>query len=218
MRRLNHRLFDDERGFAAGLIFLILIGLLVAVLAGSVSTVQSVTVSDVDIQEAVASAAKAAAMSVSTKSQADGKPRIRSAAAHAAFRDALARNMGLDPTGLVPLSGSMYAEAPQYWLVVYNGYDDYASDGAKGACLYWFDGSVVRESSLSYTGFPVSFSVSSSGIVRGAGGTFTVELNSPGVVALVEAEAKKIIGDVPIRAQRWAAARIVCKEGACRVI
>lgn len=219
MKGWTRRLLRDERGFATGLIFLILVGLLIAVITGSASSVQSVTVSDVDLQEAVACAVKAAAMSVSAESQAEGKPRIRSASAHAAFRDALARNMGLDPATLVPLPGSMYAAAPRYWLVVYNGYDDYAaSDGAEGARLYCFNGSTVSESGMAFFGFPAFFAVSSSGIVQGSGGVFTVELRSPGAVALVEAEAKKIVGDVSIRAQRWASARIVCKEGACRVI
>lgn len=218
MKGWTRRLLRDERGFAAGLIFLVLVGLLIAVITGSASSVQSVTVSDVDLQEAVACAVKAAAMSVSAESQAEGKPRIRSASAHAAFRDALARNMGLDSASLAPLPGSMYANVPRYWLVVYNGYDDYASDGAAGARLYYFNGSAVSESGLSYAGFPASFAVSGSGIVSGPGGTFTVELRSPGVVALVEAEAKKIVGEVPIKAQRWASARIVCKAGACRVI
>lgn len=213
-----HKALRDERGFAAGIIFLILVGLLLAVISGSVSTVQSVTVSDIEIQETVACAVKAAALSVNSMSQAEGKPRIQSASAHLSFRDALARNMCLDPATLAPLSKSFCAKAPRYWLVVYNGYDDYVSDGAEGAKLYYFDGSTVTESGLPYSGFPATFAVSDTGIVEGSGGTFTVELRSPGAVAVVVVESKKLIGSVPIKAKRWAAARIVCKDGACRVI
>lgn len=211
-------LLRNEKGFAELVVFLVLAVLLIAVIAGSATSVQSVTVSDIQVQEDAASAVKAAAMCVAPRSQADGKPRVQSAAAHAAFRSALAKNMGLDPTTLAPLSSSYCAKAPRYWLVVYNGYNDYASDGAEGAKLYYFDGSTVSESALPYSGFPMDFAITSTGIVEGSGGTFTVELNSPGAVALVEVEAKKLIGNVIIKTQRWAAARIVCKAGACRVI
>lgn len=199
----------DERGAAVLMIALILIPLLLAVMVGAVGMVSAVTSADVDLQEAVAFAAKAAAMTVSPASQAAGTPRIRAADAHLAFREILAENLGLDSSTMSGLQGSFYAKPVKYWLVVYNGDDTYASDGAVGARLYYFDGSAVSETGLAYWGFPVTFAVSSTGITLGAGGTYTVQLDTPGVVALVEAEAKKIAGDVPAKAQRWAAARIV---------
>lgn len=211
-------LLRDERGFAAAVALLIVVPLLLAVLAAAVGAVHSVSVSDVDLQEAVACAAKAAAMSVEPASQAAGTPRVATALAHSAFRSELARNMGLDPATLAPLPGSFYARAPRYWLVVYNGYEDYSPRGAYGARLFYFDGSAVSEQALPASGFPASFAISPSGVSPGSGGTYAVTLESPGAVALVEAEAKKIVGDVPVKAQRWAAARVVCKEGACRVI
>jgi hypothetical protein len=214
-------LIRDQDGFAVIVMFLILIPLLIAVIVGSTGFVNSVTVSDVDLQEAVACAVKSAAGTANEESQAEGIPRINNEQAHELFRDTLARNLGLDPLTLAPLENSAYAKAPSYELIVYNGYDDYALNGAEGAKLYCFDGSTSTETSLSYSGFPVSFAITQSGITPGitlgAGGAYTVELESPGVVALATVEARKIVGNVPVKAQRWASARIVCKEGACRV-
>jgi hypothetical protein len=199
----------EERGVAALFAVLIMIPLLLAVISGSSGLVASVTGTDVDMQEAVAFACKSAAASVHPAAQARGCVRIDSALAHATFRDILARNMGLSADTLDPLPDSLYASRPRYWLVVYNGYDDYASSGAFGARFYHFNGSAVSEGSLPYNGFPAFFAVSETGIVSGSGGTFTVRLDSPGVVALVESEAKRVIGKEPIRAQRWAAARVI---------
>ncbi|MGB9886802.1 MAG: hypothetical protein ACPLRW_07390 [Moorellales bacterium] len=209
MRGLN---LKGERGAAALVIALILIPLLIAVMAGSVSMVCSVTSSDIDLQEAAAFAAKAAATMVGPGSQAAGAPRIRAADAHQAFRRVLADNLGLDPSTMSGLSGSFFAGAVRYWLVVYNGDDQFASEGAVGARLYWFDGSAVTETGLSYSGFPAAFAVGPAGITQGAGGVYSVELDSPGVVALVEADVKRVAGDVPMRVQRWAAARVVVKR------
>lgn len=194
----------DERGIAVLLMALIMIPLLLAVMAGSSTFVTSVTSADVDMQEAVAFACKAAALNVVQAAQARGEIRIDSARAHAAFRDTLARNMGLNTATLRPLSNSLCASSPRYWLVVYNGYNDFK--GAFGARYYCFDGRTVSESPFPYTGFPAFFAVSQTGITSGKGGVFTVCLETPGVVALVECEAKRIIGDIrgtkSIKAQR----------------
>lgn len=195
------------------IVFLLVMSLLLAVIEGVSATSTSVFSADVDLQEAVAFAVKSAALSVVPVSQADGKPRIDTAKAHMAFRDTLARNIGLDPTTMVPLANSLYSTPPRYWLVVYNGYDDY-TDGAK---IFYFDGVTAVESGFPYSGFPAKFAVSPSMITSGAGGVRTVTLESPGAVALVAADARKIIGQGTLESWRWAAARIICKEGTCRV-
>jgi hypothetical protein len=181
-------------------------------MSGAVSVVSSVTASGVDLQEAAAFAAKAAAATVEPSSQAAGNPRILSAAAHDSFRRVLAGNLGLDAATMAGLSGSFWSGPVKYWLVVYNGDDAYAPAGALRARLYRFDGSAVTESDLAGSGFPARFAVGPSGITVGPGGTYAVELSSPGVVALVEGEIKRAAGDVPMRAQRWAAARVVVRR------
>lgn len=216
MRGLLLSLLKEERGFAVLVAFLILAPLLLAAIEGLSGMGTAVFTADVDVQEAAAFAAKAAAMQVTSRSQADGKPRIDTSRAHAAFRDALARNMGLDPVTLAPLPGSAYSSV-RYWLVVYNGYDDYASEGVYGARYFQFDGTTAIESGFPYAGFPAKFAVTSTGILSGPGGVRTVTLESPGVVVLVDAAAKRVFGQGTVAVQRWAAARIVCKEGTCGV-
>lgn len=215
MRGLSLKL-KEERGIAVLIVALLLIPLILAVLEAESSSDTSVYAADVDLQEAAAFAAKSAAGSVLGAAQANGVIRVDAAAAHASFRDTLARNMGLDPATLAPLSGSPYASAPRYWLVVYNGYDDYAPQ-APGGTLFYFDGSTAVQSAFPYSGFPAKFAVSPTGIASGAGGTFTATLESPGAVALVEADARKVVGRGTLSVQRWAAARVVCKAGTCRV-
>lgn len=213
MRELIRNIIRSEKGYAVIIIFLLTMPVLLAAMEGVSSSSTSVFSADVDLQEAAAFAVKSAASSVVPGAQANGKPRINPAMAHTAFRDTLARNIGLNPATMAPLSNSAYSTPPRYWLVVYNGYDDYA----QGARMFYFDGTTVTESGFPYGGFPAKFAVSQSGITSGAGGVRTVTLESPGVVALVVADARKIIGQGDISSWRWAAARVVCKEGTCRV-
>ncbi len=206
----------DEKGYAFVLAFLLLSAVLLAAIEGATGNAQAVETADVNLSEAVSVAAKAAAIQVTPASQAAGEPRVGAAAAHSAFRDALARNIGLDTTTLAALPGLPYTRIA-YWLVIYNGYDDYAYEGAPGARLYYYNGSSAVESGFPYSGFPARFALTSSGIASGAGGDRTARLDSPGAVALVELEARKVFGQGTVVYRRWAAARVVCLEGTCRV-
>jgi len=192
---------------------LILFPLLILITSSSISMVNTVTVSDIDLQEGVAVACKSAAMRVSGQAQAKGIIRISPANAHESFRQGLAQNLGLNQSTLEPITGQ-YACKPKYWLLVYNGYADHEPR----ARLYYFDGSTVVESDLPASGFPASFAITSTGITSGAGGNYTVELSTPGAIALVEIEASRIAGDKRTIAQRWASARIVAKNGTLKVI
>jgi len=200
---------SDERGFYALLWVLIAAPLLLTALVSASGVYTSVYTADVDAQEALAFAVKAAAMQVLPAAQAAGDRHIYPPGAHAAFRAALAANMGLDPSSLQPLNGSPYASAPKYWLVVYNGSDKYSAQGALGARMYTFDGEAVTESAFPYSGFPAYFAVSDSGVASGSGGTRTVKLETQGAVALIEATAKRVLGQGTITLKRWAAARVV---------
>ncbi|NSW83991.1 MAG: hypothetical protein HPY90_12100 [Syntrophothermus sp.] len=209
------RFRDNEQGFISVLL-LILIPLFIFSISATMNITNAVTAASVDLQEAVAVAAKAGAMQVDTTAQAKGLIRLRSDRAHDQFRKTLAGNLGLNETTLQPVGGQ-FAGTPKYWLLVYNGYSDYSPD-AMPARLYYFNGTTVTASDLSYGGFPYTFSVSQSGITVGAGGAYTVEMTTPGVVAVVEIEATRLTGEKQIIAQRWAAARVVCKDGTCKVI
>ncbi|SMB96518.1 hypothetical protein SAMN00808754_1523 [Thermanaeromonas toyohensis ToBE] len=213
---MRGRILKDNRGFAVLMVFLLLVPMLLLAMEGMVNLNTAVTVSDVDLQEAVAFAVKAAAMQVTPASQASGHPRINAERAHAAFREILAKNLGFDPNTMVPLPGLSYASV-RYTLVVYNGYDDYVFENAPGAKAFRFDGAVGTEYGFPYSGFPATFTVTPADILWGSAGGRMVTLPSPGAVAVVEAEAKKILGVGTLRTVRWAAARIVCVEGTCSV-
>lgn len=198
----------NQQGFVVPVIFLILMPLLLAVTIGTINISQAVDVGDVDIQEAVAIASKAGAGRINSSSQAAGMPHIDCNAARDSFRKILAGNLGLDNTSLQPLDNTAYASAPKYWLLVYNGDSNFGTDRA---ILYYFDGTTeTNDTGIGGNGFPQQFTISESSITSGSGGDYTVELNSPGVIALVAIAPKKVFGvGEPAAIQRWASARVV---------
>ncbi|MCL6639515.1 MAG: hypothetical protein K6T80_07545 [Firmicutes bacterium] len=208
MKRSTRKALKDEKGYAYVIAFLLMSAVLLAAMEGAASNAQVVQTADVNLSDAVSVAVKAAATQVSPASQASGTPRLRAAYAHAAFRDTLAGNIGLDTNTLASLPGLPYTRGA-YWLLVYNGYDDFSCDGAPGAKLFYFDGVAATESGFPYAGFPARFALSGGGIASGAGGDRTARLDSPGVVALVELESRKVIGRGTVTYRRWAAARVV---------
>jgi len=197
-----------KNGFAVVVLFLIVLPVMLAAMVGITEIVHTVSTADIDAQEALAAAVKAAAGSVDGLSQASGEPRIDAELARETFRKALADNLGLD-SNLNPLENSAYENSPSYKLLIYNGDSKY---GVTRAVLYSFDGtSETCYYGVPGSGFPQEFSVSGNNITAGRGGDFTVKLKSPGVIAVIEIEAKQILGDVPITVERWASARIVTK-------
>lgn len=208
------KLLKDNSGIAAPIIFIIAIPMMFLLLSSSIQITNTITTSDVSIQESVAIAAKNAASAMNTEAQAKGIIRINTGAAHDNFRQALIANLSLD-SSLEPTTES-FSSAPKYWLLVYNGYEDYT--GVKKACVYNFDGNTLTESNFSVGGFPKEFAIDSTGIKSGVGGDYTVELETPGVIAVVSVETKRIIGGSNQTITRWASARIVSRNGKFKVI
>ncbi len=203
----------NNDGFAV-IWLLVLIPLFLITVSTSIGIVQAVTGSDIDLQRAVELAAKAAAMQVTEESQAAGEPFINAAAAHLTFRSILAENIGLN-ADMTPKPGSMAGKAPDYVLVVYNGYDTYAPEAPAGH-KFSFIGGVLTEQPLSGSGFPATFFVDRQSIVAGAGEPIEVTLNSPGVIAVANYETVEIVGNKTVEPARWAAARVLCPGGGCR--
>ncbi|MGD0620949.1 MAG: hypothetical protein ABSA82_00565 [Thermacetogeniaceae bacterium] len=205
LRRLR-----DQRGDAL-IIFLILLPMLMLIITASIEITDTVTVADIDVQENLASACKAAASQISDASQANATPRIKDANAVNAFESSLEYNLRLDNT-MTPLPNTHYLNPPQFWLLIYNGDSDFASDGANLVDYYYFDGTNLNTESISApSGFPAVFYASTTG-VNTSGGAYQVTLNTPGVVAVIQIQKKNVLGDVPVVTQRWAAARIVWKS------
>ncbi|MEW8958697.1 MAG: hypothetical protein AB2448_06240 [Moorella sp. (in: firmicutes)] len=208
------RFLKDWRG-AALVWFLILLPVFVLSMAYLADYIQATTESDIDVQRALEMAVRAAAMQVTPDSQANGRPRINTAAAHAVFRRKLAENLGLDPNTLTPLKGSAMKTRPDYVLVVYNGDDAYAAGGALAAYKYVFSGGLTG-GMMAVAGFPYTFGITSSDVLPGGGGTLQTSLDMPGVVAVINTSVTKILGKSSITPVRWAAAKIVCPNGRCR--
>ncbi|WP_207641017.1 hypothetical protein [Desulfofalx alkaliphila] len=161
---------------------------------------------ELDFQESLKKAVKAATHQVTDRSRAEGDPRIHSNNAHEAFTSMLADNLKLNPDSLTPLDGSPLAEAPIYSLIIYNGDGKYESTGAQAVYQYDFDGSNLSSYPLSGVGFPQQFTVSDFGISYGTGGTFDITMETPGCIAVMKIKLKTITTDIsPVR---WAAAKV----------
>ncbi|RJX22182.1 MAG: hypothetical protein C4575_01910 [Desulforudis sp.] len=192
----------NEQGSVGTVLLLILIPL---VLIGIVLTTEHprlVHGSDIDLQQAVVDATRAAAMCVNEASQAHGTPRINPDRAHEVFRRILASNLQLHEITLEPLTHSGVREAPSYVLVVYNG-DDLFTPGAKA---YYLSDSFSQEL-LPFDGLPKTFSVNSDGITYESDGR-AVTFNEPGCIAFVKSPLKPAISNRTPDANRWAAATI----------
>lgn len=167
---------------------------------------KAVSDTELDFQESLKKAVKAAAHQVTDRSRAEGDPRIHSNNAHDAFKLMLAENLKLDPVSLTPLEGSPLAAEPIYSLVIYNGDGKYENTGAQAAYQYDFNGSSLSSYPLSGVGFPQQFTVSDFGISYGTGGTFDITMETPGCIAVMKIHLKTITTDIsPVR---WAAAKV----------
>lgn len=195
----------DERGSGL-LVVLLLLGLLASMMIWRLDLSATVTHTNVDLQEALDRAVKAAAAQVSDRSQAEGNPHIVTAQAHETFRKVLADNLVLSEVTLEPFEGSPLAAAPAYSFVVYNGDEAYAAHGSQGAYRYDFDGRSLSSYPVVGYGVPQCFAVRDLGTDVGAGGVFNVTLDAPGCVVVARAPIKTSQG--PVEVIRWASAEI----------
>lgn len=209
MRGFLRKLAACERGAAVTVYLLVLAPLLILVTVASLDLTQAVSAADYDLKDAVAEATRAAAMQVNGAAQAAGDPRIDPDRAHYAFRRVLAKNLGLDEVSLAPLPGSSAAAPAEYVLVVYNGDDTFAADGVPAGRVYRSWGGTYGEEAVAGTGFPREFGVSGEGVALDGSGARTVELKSPGTVAVVRVGLRGVTGAAGPPAVRWAAARVV---------
>ncbi len=191
-----------------GMSLIILLPLILVFTAFTISVTRTTTVSDVNVQQTVALAAKAGCMAVSPMSQANADPRVKCDDAHNNFRWALQKNLGLD-ANMNPLPGSPLKSAPDYVFVVYNGDDTYLNDNAGTGVRYTYSGGTLSTTSLIPFGFPAQFALSSLSAGQGAGGSFTVTLDRPGTIALINAKGAQVTSLDNINIERWASAKIV---------
>lgn len=204
--RLNSRLREPR-----GLTFIILLLFLLPVLLGfmyvSLEHTRIVYGSDVDLQQAVEDAVRAAAMSVDAVSQAHAVYLIDPDKAHEMFRYTLAYNLGLEPTTLAPQQNTGLVESPSYVLLIYNGNNEY---GVSACRKYTSTNPYGTDLVCDEVAFPKEVAIGSD-IVFGSGELSTV-LESPSCVALVEAKMTDIITGENAVVSRWATGRIVSRK------
>lgn len=191
----------DQRG-AAVLWALLCAGLLLTAGATLLNRTETSAVAHTDVRQALETAVKAAAFRVTPQSQADGAPDLDPAAAHAAFREALAANLGLDPATLAPLAGSPLARL-EYALAVQT---------RAGATVFAGGSGAAPSSCWTAGGLPAAFSLGAGAeVVRGTdpGRPVHLTLDMPGAVAAVAVEPLPLAGRKSTAAFRWAAAKVV---------
>jgi Flp pilus assembly protein TadG len=202
----------DQSGYAL-IAFLIIMPILIMLMIVNIEATDTVTVSDINVQDGLASACKAAAGQIIDAAQANGTPRINSANALNEFETSLEENLGLGNGSngqiMMPVTNSHFMGTPQVYFLAYNGYNDYTANGGD-ECDYWsITGSdATPESITTPAGFPATFYVTDTGI-NTSSGTYKVVLNSPGVIAVITIQKVLIMGNVPVVVNRWASARIV---------
>ncbi|ABO49495.1 conserved hypothetical protein [Desulforamulus reducens MI-1] len=170
--------------------------------------IHSTTASDLDIQPALALAARSAAGQVVPVSNASNNPRVHADNAHSTFKKILAKNLGLDEVTLNPLPGSNI-KRPDYTFVVYNVDETFNIDGANGGKVYKFQNGILNTFTFSPTGTSYLFGVDNANISPGVAGTLKCKMDSPGVVVSMSAELNRVMGKDPIIVNRWAAAKLV---------
>lgn len=194
-------LIRDRRGAA----YLLFLPLLLLLTVFTVEYTRATTVSDINVQDTLAFAAKSACMAVSPVSQANGTPRIQCDAGYNNFKNLLQKDLGLD-SNMNPLPGSPLKSRPDFMLIIYNGDNTYAGDGADGGKKYSYIGGTLSTSSLVATGFPSTFSIAP---LHGGSSAFTVTLDSPGAIAVINAQGTQITSADNLNTDRWTAAKIV---------
>lgn len=201
-------LIRNEKGSWPLVYSLIVIPLMMLLWVANNTQVQSTTASDLDIQPALALAARAAALQVVPVSSASNNPRVHADNAHITFKKILAKNLGLDEVTLNPLTGSN-VKRPDYTFLVYNVDETYSGDGANGGKIYIFQNGILNAFTFSPTGTPYLFGINNAEITPGVAGTLNCTMDYPGVLVSLSSELNRVMGKDPIIVNRWAAAKLV---------
>jgi len=199
------QLFSNEAGGTIVIVFLILLPLLIMVNVHFNENERLLTGSNITLKNTVVLAAKAAAQSVDSTSQAHGTPLIDPVLSHENFRKSLAKNLKLDGD-FVPYNNSPLTGTISYHLLICNGTNDF---GTSEGVIYEYKDENLADTLLSTGTLPLTFGVNSDFNPWQDGKTVTFD--KPGVIAIVEAEIRPILmsSTRDKKTTRWAAAKIV---------
>lgn len=197
-------ILQNQQGYAIAILFAIILPIIIFACISTIEMTNVVQAGDMDIQEGVVLASKAATEQVDMNLHAQGIFQISPDRAINTFRKELSRNVGLNETTLAPMTEA-YTSTPKYCVLVYNG--TVAGDTANK--LYVFDGSTTTYSTPAITGFPQSFVIDGDGLnILAGSGTGAITLTEPGVIAVIKIDQKDLLADSNLTLTRWAAATI----------
>lgn len=210
-------LIRDQRGTISYLLALLFLPLLVLLYVNTTVVTQAVAIHNIDLQDTVERAARAAAYQVTKDSQAAGQPRINisnptQSTAQQVFQDKLAAELGLDPNTLQPLPGSP-VKSVRYTLAVYNVDSQYVSGGADLCRKYVFSSGSLSVTDLFPNGYPSTFAVTDNDINLSGSGLAMTTLERPGVVALISASMSGVGETNPGVVSRWCTAKVISGTG-----
>ena len=200
---MKGHLLINEDGAAIVIIFLILLPLLLITNVYYNEIERLSTGSNVTLKNNVALAAKAAAQSVDSISQANGKPMINPAKAHENFKRVLMKNLRLD-SNMDPISGSPISDRVDYYLLVCNGENPF---GLAEGIIYKYENGSIQTFTLSTGSLPKDFGVNNNFSVNSDGKNVT--LDAPGVIAIVKAAIRPVAISDQTETTRWASAKII---------
>ncbi len=184
--RSARKLWNESGSIIVALPLIVLFCIVLMVI---VEVAQSVAAGDVVLKKSVALAAKAAASQYDRESL-----QIEYQQAIKAFERTLSENLELKKN-LKPEKYSAFTGQPEYTLIIYNGQQ--AKKKPAGYEYIYRDGK-LNKVEIPGEGFPRTFSIS---------GGLEITLGSPGAIAEVTIDIKKVFGS-DLACKRWAAARI----------
>lgn len=159
--------------------------------------------SNINLKSTVEMAAKSAAMGVTEQSQANGTPMIDYSMAHENFKRILIRNLALNED-MTPKEKSIVKNV-NYYLLICNGTNSF---GLKEGYIISFKDGMLATQELSTGNLPKSFGVNENFDINGEGPK--VNLDKPGVIAIIEAEiTPAVVMPKGEKTKRWAAAKII---------
>ena len=191
-----------NQGFAVTLLFLILIPVIFFAFISIMEITNVVQAGDMDMQEGMVLATKASAEQVDMTYHSRNMFFVNPAQAINIYQKMIAYNLGLDEATLAPIT-DQYISPPRFCLLVYNG----LNVGNLANKKYYFNGTVLTNSSFSQVGFPKTFIIQDLDILIGAGED-AITLSEPGVIAVMQIDQKNLLGDDNRTITRWAAAVI----------
>lgn len=196
-------ILKDEKGGAIVIVFLIILPLLFVSIVYANEIQRLSAGSNINLKNTAVLSAKAAAQSVEEKSQAYGTPLIDPNKAHQNFEKILKRNLKLNDS-LNPLPNSPLRGELNYYLLVCNGVNEH---GLPQGVIYSYENGSLLQETITVGNLPASFGVNKRFEV--VPGDKTVQLETPGVIVIIEAGIRPVAMNVSTTATRWASARII---------